>query len=556
MPLTLMGYILRDLLKLLVLATAVLVLVMSMGFLIGPLSEGGLGAMAVLKLLIYVMPGMLTYALPIATAFASTLVFFRLAADNEITACAVSGVSYRTLLIPPLLLGLAVMVSLFFLSNWVIPEFWLRVERIAQRDVTRMIVEQISRKQVVRLNDYILYADEARAIDPPRAAPCELQPYQRIALIHPVGAELRPNTGEVETDFTAEQAVADLYRLGGQTYATIQVAQAAIKDPRTGTLVNLERHVLPSQEIPSFFKSKPKFLSLERLREVSDDPGRFPDIRKHVDRLREALARQQAIAYMFSELSGGEHGGVLHLSAPPRRSAGGMGESSAANRARTPMTLSAPNVRRKGDALILTASADRRVHAEIGHYTEQKQHHDADRAEIEVVAGANEPHVLIKLSGAERNTAYLPPARLGRPVSPVPIMAGLADQSWQPLIARAAASENDDLVEQATGLQDRIARLRTRIKVTVHERGAMAVSSALIMLLGAVMAMLLRLQVPLVIFFWCFLPAVVAIFMINGGKNIVRSDAQGGWLDGMVIWSGNLFLIAVVVGVYLRLARH
>ena len=40
------------------------------------------------------------YALPVAAAFASTLTFYRMAADNEITAAAVSGVSYRSILLP------------------------------------------------------------------------------------------------------------------------------------------------------------------------------------------------------------------------------------------------------------------------------------------------------------------------------------------------------------------------------------------------------------------------------------------------------------------------
>ena len=81
----------------------------------------------------------------------------------------------------------------------------------------------------------------------------------------------------------------------------------------------------------------------------------------------------------------------------------------------------------------------------------------------------------------------------------------------------------------------------------------------MVMLLGAVMSMHLRHQTPLVIFFWCFLPAIVGMFLISGGgKNIADANpfGLGTWFTALMIWTGNLFLLAVVWLVYARLARH
>ena len=96
MPWTLYWYILRDLLKLLALATAVLVLVISAAVAIKPLSDGLLGPVALVKFILYTMPTTLQFALPFGAAFASTIVFNRMAADNEIVACSASGMSYLT----------------------------------------------------------------------------------------------------------------------------------------------------------------------------------------------------------------------------------------------------------------------------------------------------------------------------------------------------------------------------------------------------------------------------------------------------------------------------
>ncbi|MEX0741147.1 MAG: LptF/LptG family permease, partial [Phycisphaeraceae bacterium] len=163
MLLTLHRYILRELLKLLAASSAVLVVVMAFGFSIGPISEGLLGPAQMLRVIVYTIPGMLLFALPFAAAFASTLLFFRMAADNEITACAATGVSYRSLLAPVLIVGVLLTGSLFWLSNWVVPHFWRVVSQEVEQDVAEMVVRQIQRREVVRLGRLLLYADVAHS---------------------------------------------------------------------------------------------------------------------------------------------------------------------------------------------------------------------------------------------------------------------------------------------------------------------------------------------------------------------------------------------------------
>ena len=53
-------------------------------------------------------------------------------ADNEIQAMAVSGISYRRILLPAAALGIVLSVVMILLSQWVIPQFWSAIERMLE----------------------------------------------------------------------------------------------------------------------------------------------------------------------------------------------------------------------------------------------------------------------------------------------------------------------------------------------------------------------------------------------------------------------------------------
>ena len=86
-------YIFRELLKIFLLTTLALTLIMSLGSIFRPVQEYGIGPRQVLHLLSYFIPITLTFVLPIAALFATTLVYGRFSSDNEFDACRASGVS-------------------------------------------------------------------------------------------------------------------------------------------------------------------------------------------------------------------------------------------------------------------------------------------------------------------------------------------------------------------------------------------------------------------------------------------------------------------------------
>src|SRR5271170_5640317 len=105
---TLFWYLFRDLLRIVFLTSGALAGIMSFGGLLRPLTETGLDAKQVGKMLTYLTPAMMAYSLPAAALFATTVVYGRLAADNELTACRAAGISYSVIGLPAVVLGLVV----------------------------------------------------------------------------------------------------------------------------------------------------------------------------------------------------------------------------------------------------------------------------------------------------------------------------------------------------------------------------------------------------------------------------------------------------------------
>src|SRR5512133_2030023 len=93
---TLFRYLFKDLVRIFAFSAIVIAGIMSFGGLLRPLTLYSLDALQVLQMWLYMMPAMMSYSLPIAAVFATSMVYGRLSADNELTACRSAGISYGT----------------------------------------------------------------------------------------------------------------------------------------------------------------------------------------------------------------------------------------------------------------------------------------------------------------------------------------------------------------------------------------------------------------------------------------------------------------------------
>ncbi|MHC4735961.1 MAG: LptF/LptG family permease [Planctomycetota bacterium] len=164
MVFTLHRYIFRELFKVFVPAAVTLTLILSLGIILRPVQEYGVGPRQVVHLMGYFLPIVLTFVLPMAALFAAALVYGRFASDNELDACRASGICLLTLVYPGLALAIIVAIANLILSFHVVPTFVHRAERSLKANAKQILFRNIQRKGFYRLppdGRYMIYADQA-----------------------------------------------------------------------------------------------------------------------------------------------------------------------------------------------------------------------------------------------------------------------------------------------------------------------------------------------------------------------------------------------------------
>ncbi len=163
MVLILHRYIFRELLKVFLPASIGLTLILSLGSILAPVQEYGVGPSQVLSLMTYFLPITLTFVLPMAALFASALVYGRFASDNELEACRASGVSLLALVYPGLTLAIVVAIANLILSFHMLPYFVHLAEKSLQGDAKQILFRNIQRRGHYELPTdapWLIYADE------------------------------------------------------------------------------------------------------------------------------------------------------------------------------------------------------------------------------------------------------------------------------------------------------------------------------------------------------------------------------------------------------------
>lgn len=163
MVFTLHRYIFYEAFRVFVLATLALTLMLSLGSIIEPLQKYGIGPQQVVHLIVYFLPITLTFVLPMAALFATSLVYGRFASDNELDACKASGISMLTLVYPGLALAIMVAIANLILSFHVMPAFVHRAVKSVKADTKQIIFRNIQRKGYYKVpsSRYQIYADLA-----------------------------------------------------------------------------------------------------------------------------------------------------------------------------------------------------------------------------------------------------------------------------------------------------------------------------------------------------------------------------------------------------------
>src|SRR5579862_8942162 len=165
---TLFAYIFKDLFRIFMMASGALAGIMSFGGLLRPLMREGLDAGQVARMLAYFGPAMTTYSFPVAALFATAVVYGRLAADNELTACKAGGISLLSLTVsgPALVLGLIVAITSLLFLCFVVPASTLRVEKVIYSNLAKLVQGRIERTHEIDLPETTIFAQDAHVLPP------------------------------------------------------------------------------------------------------------------------------------------------------------------------------------------------------------------------------------------------------------------------------------------------------------------------------------------------------------------------------------------------------
>lgn len=282
---TLFWYIFKDLIRIFLLTSGALAGIMSFGGLLRPLTEHGLDLGQVGKMLSYFMPAMTTYSLPIAALFATTMVYGRLAADNEITAMRSAGISHLAMTFPAFVLGSLVAMMSLLLLCFIVPALMLKAEKVVFSNVAQIVANAIERNHQIKLSDsnrdsVTIFAQGAQVLSPDEAHPNE----QRVILFSPMvvtyesqtPADKAARTPAVPKDFMmVNQAIAYISQSADSddlTFTTVLSQGVKFSRKIEGSMsAGIDRTIFTATQ-QSLVRENTKFMNLLRLKELLQAP--------------------------------------------------------------------------------------------------------------------------------------------------------------------------------------------------------------------------------------------------------------------------------------------
>lgn len=106
-------------------------------------SESGLGTEQLIHILPYIIPSLLPFTIPAALLLTVSLVYGRMAGDQEITAAKAAGINVLTLLWPSFFLGAALSVCCLLLTDQAIPWAMRNIQRTVVMAMEDIILERL-----------------------------------------------------------------------------------------------------------------------------------------------------------------------------------------------------------------------------------------------------------------------------------------------------------------------------------------------------------------------------------------------------------------------------
>ncbi len=542
MPGVLSRYVAIEILKTMLLCTGVLVAVIGFGAAIKPLAQNLIGGSDVLKYILVASVPMLQYALPFAAGFAATLVVHRLATDNELLAMSVSGLSYRQIMAPIFWIGAGLFIFMLVLVNYGVPYFWSKMEAMLTRDVTRLLASSIERGEAFSLGNTQIFADDVMLIDDPKESDAE----SRLVLLGVAALEMGKGT-ESKTEFTSEYATLDVYRVDGRAILKLALGDSTIYREGDDALVRVPSAEPRAMDLGRGFNRDPKSFSLNELLFYRAESRGYPDVERRRVKAYEMLGEVEGwecVRQNFAENGsirlkdirrGFEYRVFAEEISPGNISGGVMVEE-----------------RRDGRILRRALGPDAKI------------------TYMDGVPGGP-PRFDLIFTPKTVNDLEEPdapsirwPGRLARLELENCVLTDESERGNEEFlehidsIGTATKDFNEPLAtklaQAGSSVHMAIDSLRWDIDARIKQRIAQSLLAPLLLLLGSVLAVVLKQTQPLFIYLLAFLPSIISILLISTGEQTLRSGP--GFKGEFLLWLGIAIIVLAICAAWNRLRRN
>ena len=545
---TLHRYIFRELFKVFLLAGVGLTLILSLGSILQPVQEFGLGSKQVVHLMGYFLPITLTFVLPMAALFAGALVYGRFASDNEFDTCRATGISVLTLVYPGLALAIMVAIANLLLSFYVMPVFVHRAEESLKADAEQILFRNIERRRYYALppdKEHLIYADRT-----------DLENGRLWGVI----VAVTEDHAEIGSITTAERA--DIYFNPRVRFNEVYIE--AYKSRQLGAEIEGGTEFATfSLEFGSLLGDDIKFKKIDEMKRIKIDPIRFYPIEKlaldtYVQLTIESLTHD--IKSRFTHI--GKSRDVGAEEGQDNRSFYDLlGEPNSVRFTADQCTLQDEQIDLSGNVVVIEYNADSKQLLRTLKCT---------GASLNLEGNKLWPTLTMDVLNAQDIESVDIDMRY--------IIQGLIPPQSVQTVANRVLTENGSLrTEQLTGelsellgsqpsekLQDRQRYLQreldktlVEIKAEIHSRLVFGTGCVPMILIGIGLGIIRKGGHLLTAFGASCIPAAVLIVCIMSGKQLTENLGAAKTFSGVtVMWAGLGFLCLLVFIIYGRLLRH
>jgi lipopolysaccharide export LptBFGC system permease protein LptF len=540
---TLYRYIFRELFRVFLLAVVALTLMLSLGSILQPVQEFGVGPRQVLHLMGYFLPIILTFVLPMGALFACALVYGRFASDSELDACRASGISLLKLVNPGLALAVIVTIANLLLSFYVMPVFVHRAEQSLKADAKKILFRNIQRRRYYELppdGRYLIYADQANQ--------------QNDTLLGVVAIEVEKE--KIKDIFTTE--IARIKFNPHERFNEVQIL--AYKSSQIGaqSQAGAEWGSM-TVELGSMLSDEIKFKKIDEMRTIEADLMNFYPI--------ERLAREIYAQVIIELLAHDINTTIIDPNEITPENTNGAGRFYELLGMPNSVKFTAGQCSAQEEELELSGEV-----MVIEYDTESKDILHTlicEKAVLHIEGDKLAPTLTMDIYNAkEEGTDEL---------NMRPIIRGLIPPQVTEVIENEIKTESGSLkVEKLTAdlselvgmrpsrslryLQDKLeAEIRNalvRIKAEIHTRLVFGAGCIPMILIGIGLGIIKKGGHLLSAFGAGCIPAAVLIVCIISGENLIKSHGSETATGIAVIWAGLAFLLLLVLVIYRHLLKH